>query len=111
MTVGIVAGAVVFGMSDCGGKPAPPIDTGIDAGPGLAEIDALEAEQARQRAVRLRDIEEKRRKDLAAISGEQRREYDAVRAEGPDAVLTWLREFDEQQFADAGSVSSRSSSP
>ena len=74
------------------------IETGIDAGPGLAEIDRQEHETEADALRRLEAIERERRATLDRLEAEQRREYEEVRERGPDAVLDWLRDFDKERF-------------
>lgn len=88
----------VYYMGKCSGTPPPIIDTGIDAGPGLDDIDAREAAEELDATRRLEHIETKRREDIEALEASQREEYDSVRAEGPDAVLDWLSAFDRARF-------------
>lgn len=93
----VLAGGFFCGKS-CAVSP-PVIDIGIDAGPGLDEIDSAEDAAEKAAAVRLEAIEAKRRESIESLEGEQRDEYERVREEGPDAVLDWLNAFDRERFA------------
>lgn len=79
-------------------SPPAPIETGIDAGPGLRVLDAKEAALELDAAEETERIERKRAEDIAALDAAARAEYDEIRERGPDAVVEWLNDFDRQHF-------------
>jgi hypothetical protein len=85
--------------SGCSPIDVPP--EGIDAGPGLEIIDAQEREAELETQRRLDAIERAHEEDLAAFDEQQRRKYEHVREQGPDAVAAWLTEFN-RRMRDAG---------
>ena len=87
--------AFALGRSCSGCDPQPPVvaPVGIDAGPGLAEIDEQERLAREEAARRLREIEAEHQAELDAFDEAQRDKYEHVREQGPDAVAAWLTDF------------------
>lgn len=106
MVVAFAVAAVAVGVAvtnvarTCSGPDLPP--SGVDAGPGLAEIDEREREAERLRLERLRTIERWREEALREATEAEVAEYERAREAGPEGVLRWLRDFDARRFSDAG---------
>jgi len=97
--LGILVGMFFFVLRGwaCAGC-TPPTDVvvppvGIDAGPGIEEIDRALADAEVQAAAQLRAIEAAHQAEIAGFDAELRRKYEVVREMGPDAVATWLTGF------------------
>lgn len=58
-----------------------------------AERQLLEADQEAER--KIQELEQEHQKDLEKFTADQELEYNQIRKEGPDAVVNWLREFNE----------------
>lgn len=90
----LVVLAFALGHSCAGcNQPSPLPDDGIDAGPGLAEIDERERQAQEEARRRLEEIEREHQAELEAFDERQREKYEHVREMGPDAVAEWLTEF------------------
>ncbi len=91
----LLAVVVFLGARSCSGcDPTPPVPpVGIDAGPGLAQIDEQERLAREQAEQRLREIEAEHQAELDAFDEAQRGKYEAVREMGPDFVAEWLTDF------------------
>lgn len=100
--LGVVVIAGLFGLGVFTGlNCAPngePIETGIDAGPGLSEIDDRQTEIEREAAAEIERIEIERSEAIEALDEREREEYDRIREEGPAAVIDWLNAFDRERF-------------
>lgn len=106
---------LIFGVlaRDCAcSKPWAPISAGIDAGPGDRAI-AGELDASLQREDQhIRELEAQHAQAIAALSEQEQREYEAVRARGRDALARWLKERTARLLGDAGSpTSTRGESP
>lgn len=90
----------VITVRGCDTPEPTPVPVGIDAGPGLAEIDQTEIDARHKAEERLEEIERKRRADLETFDAETRADYERVRRQGPGAVLQWLNDFDRERFGE-----------
>lgn len=100
LVIFLLVAFLIPAIRDCRGPvPAPP--AGIDAGPGLEAIAAREREAEAAATRELARIEDERRRDLARFDEAQRRKYEDVRQQGPEAVARWLTDFN-RALRDAG---------
>lgn len=112
LLIGLSVLSVILGATGTGlvlrgcPAPAPTIvqePSGIDAGPGEAEIaarldGAVSADEAEIRA-----LEDRNARALAAFDEEERAEYERVRRGGRRDVARWLSDFNTRLKTDAGS--------
>lgn len=93
----IIVGVAFFAGFSCSGgcDPAPPDlpPAAIDAGPAMVELDAREDAAIAAAAEQLERIEREHQAELDAFDASQRRKYERVREQGPDAVAAWLTDF------------------
>ncbi len=96
----LVLGALL-GRS-CSHTPAIVSPVGIDAGPGVAVIQAqLDASiQADEAAIH--ELEERNARSMQRFDDDQAAEYAQVRSQGRQAVAAWLSDFNTQLKTDAG---------
>jgi hypothetical protein len=101
LLVALLAFGAGHSCSSCN-RPPPYVEpVGIDAGPGLAEIDEAERRAQEEAERRLREIEAEHQAELDAFDQAQRDKYEAVREMGPDFVADWLTDFN-RSLRDAG---------
>ncbi len=82
-------------------QPPHPTDLGIDAGPGDRAIDdALDGSLVHVDA-ELQRIAAEHHDDIARFEGTQRRKYEEVSAQGPEALARWFSDFNDS-LRDAG---------
>lgn len=100
--IALMIAAFLLGHS-CSSCDDPPVlpPVGVDAGPGLAEIDERERQAELLAEQRLAEIEREHQAELDAFDEAQRHKYEIVREEGPAAVAAWLTDFN-RSLLDAG---------
>lgn len=92
--VALVGIAILIGdRCDPSGPDLPPPPLGIDAGPGLAELDAREAQAEAEAEAQIEALEQRHHAALEEFDRAERDKYERVRAQGPDAVARWLTDF------------------
>lgn len=94
----------IFAGRGCSEPPPTTsvIGTGIDAGPGEAEINARLDGALRAGEVRIEQIEEKFEEDMAAFDARQREEYDRLRGgDNLEAAAQYLSDWNRHR-RDAG---------
>lgn len=90
--IGVLLIAAVLGFyAGRGCAPEPVIEpVGIDAGPGLREIDD-ELDASIQRAeARLDAIEREHEAEIARFEGQQAAKLEEMRRQGPEALERWF---------------------
>lgn len=97
----LVAVLAWYGGRGCSTSPHPVDEMGIDAGPGDLAIDQALDAAARHADEELARIEREHTADLAAFDEAQRVKYEDVREGGPEAVSSFLADFN-RRFRDAG---------
>lgn len=105
LAIGVLVLAVVLAFyvgRGCSPHPVDnPVDIGIDAGPGEAEIAARLDGAVVHHDEEIARIEREHAADLAAFDERQRQKYDELRESGPEAVSSFLADFN-RRFRDAG---------
>lgn len=85
----------------CAPEPEPLPPSGIDAGPGEAEIAARLDAAVQHAEAELARIEREHAEEIAAFDDAQREKYETVREGGPEAVDAFIRDFN-RRLRDAG---------
>lgn len=104
LAIGVLVLAVVLAFyvgRGCSTVSPQPVDIGIDAGPGEAEIAARLDGAVVHHDEEIARIEREHAADLAAFDERQREKYDELRESGPEAVSSFLADFN-RRFRDAG---------
>lgn len=81
----------------CAPKPVILKEVPIDVDTSQVDTEANEqltkAEKEAER--KIQELEKEHRKDLEKFTKDQELEYNQIREKGPDAVVDWLRDFNE----------------
>lgn len=106
--VALLLVAVTFFVAgqSCGPSPEPVVvveHTGIDAGPGEAEIDDRLDAALHAGALQMDQIEDKFDEDIAAFDANQRAEYERLRGGGDlEATARYLSDWSRHRRSDGG---------
>lgn len=88
----LLAVAFLWGRG-CAPSPQPVEPLGIDAGPGEAVIAGTLDAATQAAQARLAELDREHAASIATFNEAQRRKYEDVQAQGPEAVVSWMNDF------------------